>query len=92
MKLQNLKLIDWLWMGATRNIATMPITPAHPISFHTNVPMKIVSKGPIQIWFKKNKHQSNALTSFDSRFTTFPVDVSPNAVCDNRSDWNEIIY
>lgn len=64
----------------------MPIKPATPISCHSKHATMIESSGAIHIAFINNETHSKRLTSFDNRFTTLPGAVSPNAVCDNRSD------
>lgn len=67
----------------------IPTKPAGPISFHIIPPTTNVSNGAVHKEFTKNIAQSNRLTSFDRRFTTFPGDASPRAVCDSRRDLNE---
>lgn len=68
----------------------IPTKPAGPTSFHNIPPTTSVSIGAVHRVFAKNIAQSNRLTSFDKRFTTFPGDASPRAVCDSRSDLNEM--
>lgn len=65
-------------------IIAMPANPENPISRHNKIPIKRVIVGPIHMPCKSIVTHSNRLTSFDSRFTTLPGDVSPSAVCDKR--------
>lgn len=62
----------------------MPITPAQPMSRHSKMPIMIVNNGAVHIEFNSIEAKSKRLTSFDSKLTTFPGAVSPNALCDNR--------
>ena len=67
------------------NTITMPIMPATPISIHNKIPTINVSKGAVHIELRNIVTQSNRFTSFDSKFTTLPGDVSPSAVCESRN-------
>lgn len=47
----------------------------------------IVSNGADHIELSSIDTKSKRFTSFDNKLTTFPGDVSPNAVWDNLSAW-----
>lgn len=66
----------------------MPTNPAPPTSLHNKQPTINVSNGDIHKALKKNDAQSNRFTSFESKFTTLPGDVSPRAVCERRRACN----
>lgn len=70
----------------------MPMRPATPISCHSKIPVIKLAKGADHIEFKNIVTVSNRLTSFDSKFTTFPGAVSPSAVCDSRKAFEKQSY
>lgn len=70
-------------------MVAMPINPAYPISEYNKHATMIANNGAIQIEFIFKFIYSNRLTSFDSRFTTLPGDVSPSAHCDKRNACNQ---
>lgn len=74
-----------LCKGTMVKMVAIPMRPANPISFQSKHATIIANNGAIQIEFIFKSIYSKRLTSFDSRFTTLPGDVSPSAHCDKRS-------
>lgn len=64
---------------------TIPNNEDTPISCHSNKMTKIIPKGPIHKKFKNLIAMSNRFTSFDSKFATWPIVVSPREYLLNRN-------
>lgn len=58
--------------------------PAHCVSSHRMYAAAIVINGAAQSGCKTSDINSKRLTSFESKFTIFPGDVSIKDFCDNR--------
>lgn len=65
-------------------MTAIPISPAIPVSNHRRTATMNVSTGAVHKKFRNTMNISKRLTSFDSKFITLPVAVSPRAVCDSR--------
>lgn len=71
-------------MGIKARMIATPMIPAHRISFHKMMEAAIVVIGENHNGCQVDK-LAKRCTSFDSKFTNFPGDVSLIAICDSRS-------